>query len=232
MALPVLDNERRLVGVITADDAMAALEQEASEDIYKSAGIISPSEQQPAKSDRLVRGPVWHAWWVRIPFLLITLVGGMLAGAVIGVYEEALEAVVSLALFIPVVMNMGGNSGAQSTAIFIRGHVLGQINPRQFVGHLLREAVVGLGMGSILGVLAGLIAGIWQGMMEIGLVVGLSLACTMTLAATLGFLIPFVLVKIGADPAAGSDPLITTIKDITSLLIYFFFANLFMSQLL
>ena len=232
MALPVLNRERRLVGVITVDDAIATLEEEASEDIYKGAGILSQGDQQPARSDLLVRGPVWHAWWVRIPFLLITLVGGMLAGAVIGIYEEALESAVVLALFIPVVMNLGGNSGAQSTAIFIRGQVLGQINPQHFLGHLLREAAVGLGMGIILGALAGLIAGIWQGMIEIGLVVGLSLACTMTLAATLGFLIPYTLVKLGADPAAGSDPLITTIKDITSLLIYFFFANLFMSQLL
>ncbi len=230
-ALPVLDAQSRLVGVITADDAMATLEEEATEDIYKSAGILAGGEGQAAKSDLLVRGPVWRVWAVRIPFLMIMLVGGLLAGAIVGAYEASLEAVVALAFFIPVVMNLGGSAGVQSTAIFIRGHALGQIDTREFYSHLLREMLVGLGMGAILGVLAGLVAFLWQGVAEIGLAVGLSLACTMTVAASLGFLIPFLLVKLGLDPAAGSSPFITTLKDISGLLIYFAFATLFLGHL-
>jgi magnesium transporter len=226
MALPVLDDRQRLVGVITADDAMAALEEETTEDIYRSAGIYAGGEPNTSKSALLVEGPVWHAWAQRVPFLLISMVGGMLAGGVMGLFEEALEVVVALAFFVPVVMDMGGNAGVQSAAIFIRGQVLGHVDTTQFVKHFLREISVGIGMGVILGLLAGVIAGLWQGMPEIGLVVGLSLICTMTLATSLGYLIPFILMKLGADPAVGSDPIITTIKDITGLFIYFTIASL------
>jgi magnesium transporter len=132
MALPVLDDRQRLVGVITADDAMAALEEETTEDIYRSAGIYAGGEPNTSKSALLVEGPVWHAWAQRVPFLLISMVGGMLAGGVMGLFEEALEVVVALAFFVPVVMDMGGNAGVQSAAIFIRGQVL---------GHAVRQAL-------------------------------------------------------------------------------------------
>jgi magnesium transporter len=232
MALPVLDRAGRLLGVITADDAMAVLEEESTEDIYKSAGILGSGGEQAAKSQMLVRGPIWRAWRVRVPFLLITLVGSLAAGAVIGVFEESLEAVVALAFFIPVVMDMGGNSGAQSTSIFIRGQVLGQIDTKEFGKHLLRELGVGLGMGLMIGILAGFIAYLWQGIPELGLVVGLSLAFTMALGASMGFLVPYILISMKVDAAAGSEPFITTIKDITGLLIYFGFAALFMHHLM
>jgi len=232
MALPVVDTAGRLVGVMSADDAMAALEEEASEDIYLASGIVSLRGQEAARSDLLVRGPIWRTWRVRAPFLLLTMLGGLVAGLVIHSYEEALEAVIVLAMFIPVVMTMGGNAGAQSTEIFIRGHALGQIETRRFLRYLLRELVIGLGMGIVLGALAGIIAGIWQGMPELGLVVELSLVCTMGLAASLGFLIPYGLVKLGADPAAGASPFITTIIDMTGVLVYFLLAIEFLGHLL
>ncbi len=232
MALPVLDALGRLIGIITADDAMTALEEEASEDLYKAAGILSLEGTEAVRSDLLVRGPLWHTWKVRIPILIITLFGGLMAGAVIGIYEEAIEAITALAFFIPVVMDMGGSSGVQSTAVFIRGHALGQIDMQHFRTHLVRELAVGIGMGMVLGTLAGLIATLWQGLPRLGLVVGLSMAFTMTLAVTLGFLIPFTLLKLGVDPAAGSDPLITMIKDLTGLFIYFFFAVQFLGALM
>ncbi|HDQ35030.1 MAG TPA: magnesium transporter, partial [Chloroflexi bacterium] len=154
-------------------------------------------------------------------FLLITLVGGLLAGTVIGVFEETLHGIPMLAIFIPVVMDMGGNAGTQSTTIFARALALGHINMRHFGAHLLREMGVGVTMGVAVGLLAGLIGAIWQGVPALGLVIGLSLTLTLTLATTLGFLIPYLLTRVGLDPAAGADPIITTIKDITGLLIYF-----------
>ncbi len=233
MALPVLDYQGRPIGIITADDAMTALEEEASEDLYKAAGILTLEGIEAARSDLLVRGPLLHTWWVRIPILIVGMFGGLLAGAVIGIYEEALEAVTMLAFFIPVVMDMGGSAGVQSTAVFIRGHALGQIDTEQrFIRHFVREMLVGVSMGVMLGGLAGLIAALWQGSPELGLVVGLSLASTMTLAVGLGFLIPYTLLKLGMDPAAGSDPLITMIKDLTGLFIYFFFAIQFLGALM
>jgi magnesium transporter len=232
LALPVIDALGRLLGVITVDDAIAALEEEATEDIYKSAGILSTRDNQSVKSDLMVRGPIWRSWMVRIPFLLVTMIGGILAGGVIGVFEDALEAVVVLAFFIPIVMGMGGNSGTQSVGIFIRAYVLGQIDTKDFGKHLLREVGVGLGLGVLLGLIAGGAATLWQGNPVIGLVVGLSLACTVTLATSLGFLVPLLMNKLNIDPAVASEPIITTINDFTGMLIYFLFASLFMSSLM
>jgi magnesium transporter len=231
LALPVLDESGRLLGVITVDDAISALEEEATEDIYQSAGILSTKDNQSVKSDLMVRGPIWRSWLVRVPFLLLTMIGGLLAGGVIGVFEEALETVVVLAFFIPIVMGMGGNSGTQSVGIFIRGYVLGQINPKDFRKHLLREMGVGLGLGLILGLVAGSAAALWQRDFNIGLVVGLSLVCTITVATALGFLVPLVINKLGIDPAVASEPVITTINDFTGMLIYFLFATLFITTL-
>ena len=232
MAVPVLDDRARLVGVITADDAIAAQEEEVSEDFYGFAGIISAGGEEAARSDLLVRGPVWRAWKVRVPFLVITLLGSMLAGTVIGAYEHALESVIILAMFIPVVMTMGGNAGSQSTEIFIRGHALGQIETGRFARHLLREIIVGIGMGIIMGIVAGIIAAVWQGLPRLGLTVGISMVGTMTVAASMGFIVPFILLKLGFDPAAGAIPFITTMIDIIGLLVYFVLATSLLGYML
>jgi magnesium transporter len=232
LALPVVDDQGRILGVITADDAMEVLEEETIEDIYKRAGILSAKIQQAPKSDLLVRGPIWLVWAVRLPFLLITVAGGILAGAVIEIFTGLIEAVVILAIFIPIVMDMGGNAGLQSTSIFIRGYVLGHIDPDAIGRHILREMTIGLGMGVLLGLIVGAFAWLWQGIPAMGLVVGISLTLTIIIATFLGFLIPFSLTKMGIDPAAGSGPLITTIKDITGLFIYFGIASLLLERLL
>ncbi len=163
---------------------------------------------------------------------MVTLIGGILAGMVIGRYEEFLASVTALAFFIPVIMDMGGNVGTQSSTIFTRGLVLGQISIRRFFRHLGREVFYGLGMGLLLGALGGLGAYFWQGNLALGLVVGISLALTITVAAGLGFLIPYLLVRLGLDQAAGADPIITTIKDITGLMIYFTMVSLFLSPIM
>lgn len=231
MALPVVDHQNRILGVITADDAMAVLEEETTEDIYKRAGILSAKVKQPPKSDLLVRGPIWMVWAVRVPFLLITIVGGLLAGTVIELFSDILNTIVILSVFIPIIMGMGGNAGLQSTSIFIRGYVLGQIDATYIGKHILRELGIGLGMGLVLGLMMGLFAVLWHGDYLVGLVVGLSLTMTVIIATFLGFIIPFSLTKLGIDPAAGSGPLITTLKDITGLFIYFGFATLLLSGL-
>ncbi|HQE98704.1 MAG TPA: magnesium transporter [Anaerolineae bacterium] len=220
LSLAVVDQGQRLVGVITVDDAMEIMEEEVTEDIFDKAAVVAIGSHD-SSSYRLVNGKLWDIWPMRLPFLLIALVGGLLAGAVIGVFEDTLHGIPMLAMFIPVVMDMGGNAGTQSTTIFARALALGHINMRHFGAHLLREIGVGVTMGAAVGVLAGLIGAIWQGMPALGWVIGLALTATLTLATTLGFLIPYLLTRIGLDPAAGADPIITTIKDITGLLIYF-----------
>ncbi len=232
LALPVVDSEDRLVGIVTVDDAMDILGEETTEDMFKKAGIgpmLYKSEE--LRSSRLISGPWLNAWKVRLPFLLITLAGGLLAGAVINAFEETLEAVVVLAVFIPVVMDMGGNVGTQSSTIFARAFVLGQINMKRFTRHFFREVGIGACMGLFLGLAALFVAFLWKGIPEIGYTVGLALFFTITLATALGFLIPYILIRMGLDQAAGSDPIITTIKDISGLAIYFFLAHLFMGHL-
>jgi len=229
IAVPVVDREHRLVGIVTFDDAMDILDQETTEDMFQKAGLIPVARRESDRSERLVSGPIFHSWKVRLPFLLITMIGGLLAGAVIDTFEASLEAVTALAIFIPVIMDMGGNIGTQSSTIFTRALVLGQIDMRRFTRHLGREVLVGSTMGLILGLLVMLVATLWQGIPQLGYAVGLALFFTLTLATGLGFLVPYVLVKLGFDQAAGSDPFITTIKDISALLIYFILANQFLS---
>ena len=231
IAVPVVDSENRLVGVITIDDAMDVIEEETTADIFDKAGLIEFSRVETGRSTRLIKGNLWEVWRVRIPFLLITLAGGLLAGLLIESFEDTLEAITAVAFFIPVVMDMGGNVGTQSSTIFTRALVLGHINMKSFFKHWIREVGIGFSMGIVLGILAGLIAALWQGNVVFGLVVGVSLVLTITLATSLGFLVPYILVKLGFDQAAGSDPFITTIKDITGLFIYFFLVMTFMEYI-
>ncbi len=232
LAVPVVDRENRLVGIITIDDAMDILDEETTADIFDKAGLASLAGLESGRSQRLVSGSLGLVLKVRLPFLVITLIGGLLAGFVIETYEETLEAVTALAFFIPVIMDMGGNVGTQSSTIFTRAFVLGHINMKRFFKHWLREVGIGASIGVIMGSVAGIIASMWQQNPDLGVTVGMALGLTVTLATGLGFLVPFVLVRLGFDQAAGSDPFITTIKDIASLMIYFFLVTVFMGHLI
>lgn len=228
IALPVVDLEERLVGVVTVDDAIDILEEEATDSAFDKVGFLELNKKESDRSKTLIKGSMFQVWRVRIPFLIITLLGGMLAGGLIAFFEESLEAVAAVAFFIPVIMDMGGNVGTQSSTIFTRALVLGQIDFRRFLKYWIREILLGLSMGIILGAAGGLVAYLWQGFSVLGLVVGIALCLTITLATALGFLIPYVLVKLGFDQAAGADPMITTIKDITGLAIYFLLVSTFL----
>jgi len=232
LAIPVVDMEHLLVGIVTVDDAIDILEEEATEDIFDNAGLIGVTENESSRSELLIDGSLWKIWRVRLPFLFITLIAGMLAGLVIEGFEEILESITAVAIFIPIIMDMGGNVGTQSSTVFARGVVLGHIDIKNFAKHFLKEVGVGLSLGIIVGVISGTIASLWTGLPMLGLAVGLALVTTMTLAALLGFLVPFVLIKLNVDQAAGSAPIITSIKDIAGLLIYFGSIALFMSHLI
>lgn len=230
LELPVLDSEGRLVGVLTATDALDILQEEVTEDMYNKAGLLDLTRRESDRSFKLIHGSFWHVLKVRVPFLLITLAGGMLAGWVIDAFEGVLAAVVATAVFIPVIMDMGGNVGTQSSTIFTRGMVLGHIDMKRFLKQWLRESSHGLGMGIILGTGGGLIAHVWQGVPGLGMAVGISLAIVITLGVALGFMVPFVLLKLGFDQAAGADPIITTVKDMTGLVVYFFLVRMLLPE--
>jgi len=228
LAIPVVDKEDRLVGIVTIDDAVDILEEEATEDIFDHAGLADITGSESGRSDALINGTLWRIWRVRLPFLLITLAAGFLAGLIIDGFQEALEAIAAVAVFIPLIMDMGGNVGTQSSTVFVRGVVLGHIDVGRFLGHLLKEVGIGFSMGALIGAAAGAIAAVWQGMPMLGLAVGLALVVTMTLAALLGFVVPYVLIKFNVDQAAGSAPIITSIKDVAGLIIYFVCVTVFL----
>ena len=232
LAIPVVDNEGLLVGIVTIDDAVDILEDEATEDIFYQAGLGGVKNLEADRSEVLVSGSYWKIWKVRLPFLLITLGAGLLAGLVVAGFEEALESIAVVAIFIPLIMDMGGNVGTQSSTVFARGVVLGHINIKKFLKHILKEAGIGLSMGVMIGAAGGAIAAIWQGMPMLGFAVGLAVMFTMTLASFLGFLIPYVLIKLNVDQAAGSAPIITSIKDVSGLIIYFLLVIAFMGNMI
>ena len=232
IAIPVVDKEKRLVGIVTVDDAIDVLEQETTEDIFNAAGLADVASVEADRSTVLINGSLWQIWKVRLPFLAITLVAGMLAGLVIDEFEQTLESVAAVAIFIPLIMDMGGNVGTQSSTVFVRGLSLGHIDLNTFVKHFLKETGIGLSLGVVVGIVSGIVASVWQGIPLLGVAVGISLVFAMTLAAALGFLIPFILLKLNIDQAAGSAPIITSIKDIAGLFIYFVSVNVFLGYLL
>ncbi|WP_444989204.1 magnesium transporter [Halomonas mongoliensis] len=229
--LPVLTDSGVMRGVLRFDTAMDILDQEVSEDIYWKAGVGDVTHHLDAiRSEKLTSGSIGYPVKVRVMFLMVTLAGGMMVGGVIDHFEGVLESLVALAIFIPLVMDMGGNVGTQSTTIFARGLALGHIDLNRFFrNHLLREVRVGLVMGVLLATLSGIIAWAWQGAPNgipmLGVVVGVSLFVSVVTASVLGFLLPYVMLKIGVDHAPGADPFITTIKDFTGLAVYFLMAS-------
>jgi len=228
LAIPVVDSEGRMVGIVTIDDAIDILEDEATEDIFNHAGLSGIAGSENDRSELLVYGSLWKIWRVRLPILMITLLFSFVSGFIIDTFEEALMAVTAVAVFIPLIMGMGGDVGMQSSTIFARGLVLGHIEMKTFFKRLLKETSVGLTMGIIVGIVTGIIASVWQGMPKLGLALGVALVTTMTVASFLGFMVPYVLMKLKMDQAAGSAPFITSIKDIAGLLIYFLTINAFL----
>ncbi|MDR2570363.1 MAG: magnesium transporter [Oscillospiraceae bacterium] len=232
LAIPVVDKENRLVGIITVDDAIDILEDEATDDILDAAGFADIAIKEADRSWILTKGNLWKNWAIRLPFLLIALAGGLIAGVIIEGFEEMLESVVVVAFFIPVILDMGGSVGSQSTTVFARGVVLGHISIKNFLRPFLKEVAVGLSIGVILGVIAAIVILIWQSLPMLALTVGLALALTIGLASALGFLTPYIIIKLKGDQAAGSAPIITTVKDITGLFIYFVLVALLMKSYL
>lgn len=226
LAIPVVDDQQRLLGIITVDDILDVVEEEATEDIYR---LVGTSEVQGVD---LVEASVIKVAQNRLPWLIISLLGGLLSGSIIGIFEHTLQSVVLLAVFIPVIMDMGGNVGTQSSTVFVRGIATGEIEPHEIWRYLFKEIRVGITMGLVCGLLIALAAFIWQGIPILGIVVGLSMFITVTFAALIGTLIPLVFNRMGMDPALTAGPFVTTIKDVTGLLIYFWIANLFMERLI
>lgn len=226
LAVPVIDEKESLRGIITVDDILDVIEEEATEDIYRLAGTSE------VRGVELINASVLNVSRKRLPWLIVSLMGGFFSGSVIGVFEETLQAVVILAIFIPVIMDMGGNVGSQSSTVFVRGLATGEIEADEVWRYFFREARIGLTMGIVCGLIIGVSAFFWQQLPYLGVIVAVTMFSTVTLAAIIGTLIPLFFWKMGADPAISAGPFVTTIKDVTGLLIYFYIATIFIDQLL
>jgi len=217
VALPVLDGEQRLVGVLTVDDAMEIIEEEETEDAARAGGA------EPLAVPYLDAGPLTIAR-SRALWLLLLVAAAVLTVNVLQVFESTLEQVVTLAIFIPLLIGTGGNSGAQAATVVVRAMALGEVRIADLPRILRREIVVGLLLGTMLGSLALPIVGFiftW----DLGLVVALTLLAICSWASFAGGLLPVLARHVGIDPAVVSAPLITTLVDATGLIIYFMVAR-------
>lgn len=217
LALPVVDNETRLVGILTVDDALRILESAESEDQARLSGT------EPLRRPYLT-APVMNLVRSRVVWLLVLAVGATLTVQVLEVFENTLSEVVTLALFVPLLIGTGGNTGNQAATTVTRALALGDIGPADLGKVLFREVRVGLALGLLLGGLAYVVTALIYGH-QIGTVIGLTLVSLCTMAATAGGVMPLVARAIRVDPAVFSNPFISTFVDATGLLIYFSIAK-------
>ena len=227
LALPVVDGENRMVGIVTFDDAMDVLIEEATEDMERMSGML-PSEKPYLKSSPL------DLFKNRFPWLTLLMVSSTFTGLIITSFEDALASVVALTAFIPMLMGTGGNSGSQSSVTVIRSLSLGELKFRDIGSVLLKELSTSLMCGIALGIVC--FGKIWlidhllfanpDITLMVDLVVSLALVLTVVIAKIVGGLLPLAAKALGADPAVMASPFITTIVDAVSLLVYFMFAKM------
>ena len=219
LIVPVVDHERRLVGIVTVDDVLDVIEKEATEDIEKMAAIV-PTEKPYMKNS------VFELWKARIPWLLLLMISATFTGMIITGFEAALEAYVALTAFIPMLMDTAGNSGSQSSVTIIRGMSLNEIAFRDLFKVLWKEMQVAVLCGVTLAAANFVKLMLFDRVsVPVALVVCLTLVVTVFAAKTVGCLLPMLSKRLGFDPAVMSSPFITTIVDAISLLIYFQFAT-------
>lgn len=220
MAIPVVDTEDRLVGIVTVDDAMDVIQEEATEDIQKMAAI-SPSDKPHLKMS------IFETWRKRVPWLLFLTISATFTSKIISAYEGALASVVILTSFIPMLMDTGGNSGSQSATTVIRGISLGEIQIRDVPKLLLKEFGVSILCGISLSAITFLkLLLIDRVALSIAIVVCITVMIVVLVANFVGALLPMLAKRIGFDPAVMASPMITTIVDAVALLIYFTTAKL------
>jgi magnesium transporter len=211
VAIPVVGDDHRLVGRITHDDIIDVIEEEADEDISLMAGVIDQeiTEESTLKISR-----------ARLPWLILGLLAGIIAAAVINQFEASLERVLALSFFFPVIMAMGGSTGTQAATIVVRGLATGDISLMNIGKRLWMEMRVAIVNALVCGMLLGLIVGTWVSDYALGSVVGLALVLIIVNAGVIGSAVPMALKKLNIDPALATGPFVTTSNDILSLLIY------------
>ena len=223
IAVPVVDKENHMVGIVTVDDIIDVVIQEANEDIEKFSASGRAIDFNTPALTAAVR---------RLPWLVLLLFIGLITGSVVSIFEDTLQTIVALAFFMPLIAGMTGNTGTQSLAIVVRGLIAHELDFKSAMRLIWREFNVGITIGVCCGLLVFTAAYIWKEDMMLSLVVSLSLFFTLIIGTLTGTVIPIVLYKLKVDPAVASGPLITTLNDIFSLFIYFGVATFFLSHML
>ncbi len=223
IAVPVVDEEQHLVGIVTVDDILDVVIQEANEDIGRLSATGAAIDFDTTS---------WQAALRRLPWLILLLFIGIVSGKIISGFEETLQKVVALAFFMPMIAGMTGNTGTQSLAVVVRGLVSNELERGTVMRLIRRELGVGLIIGIVCGILIFFIAYFWRQSLVLALVVGSSLLITLIIGTLAGTIIPLTLYWLKVDPAVASGPLITTLNDIFSLTVYFGTASLFISHLI
>jgi len=230
IALPVVDNSGILIGIVTVDDVLDVAEEEATEDIQKLGGVEALEEPYSTM-------PFFLMIKKRASVLTLLFVGEMLTATAMGFFENEIAKAVVLALFVPLIISSGGNSGSQASTLVIRAMALGEISLSDWWRIMKREILSGLTLGSILAVIGFLRISLWENFSHIygahwvliGLTVSFSLIGVVMWGTISGSMLPFFLRKIGLDPAASSAPFVATLVDVTGLVIYFSVAILLLS---
>lgn len=218
LAIPVIDSGGVLLGIVTVDDVVDVIREEATEDFLQMAGIGRDREILTKSTFENVK--------LRLPWLFASWIGGTFAVYIIGLFETVLQSIIALAAFIPVIVGMGGNVGTQSSTIIVRGFATGRVQLMQVGKVIWKEMRVGLVLGIFYGILLGAVASLKfiDAPPGLGLVVGLAICASMVIATSIGTLVPIVLRKLDVDPAVASGPFVTTSIDVLGILVYFLIA--------
>ena len=221
-AVPVVDPERRMLGVVRTDDLLTDMQEEASEDILKMFG---------AGGDEHAFSPIRFSLGKRLPWLHVNLLTAFLAASVVGVFEDLIARITVLAVFLPVVAGQGGNAGAQSLAVVMRGLVMREIPRDRVKALLMKETAIGALSGAIIGIVTAAIAWAWNGNPMLGVVIGLAMVTNLIAAGFAGAAIPVAMKGLGFDPSQSSSIILTTVTDVVGFFSYLGFALLFQGWL-
>lgn len=223
-SLPVVDSDGILLGLVTFDDVMDVAEEEATEDFHRTAAVtpLKASYRESSIKDLVSK---------RIGWLIALVFVSLLSSGVIAIYEETLQTVIALTVFIPLLLGSGGNAGAQASTLMVRAIATNDVDISEWMRVFLRELMVGLLLGVCMGILSSIFGSI-RGGFEIGLIVGLTMLAVILAANLIGVMLPFILTKMRLDPAVASNPLITSITDVLGLLIYFAVATMVLGKVL
>ena len=220
---PVVDHENRLLGIVKAEQLIAGVQEEATEDIQKMFG---------AGGNEKAFSPIKFSLSTRLPWLYVNLVTAFLAAAVVAAFEDIIAKITVLAVYLPVVAGQGGNAGAQSLAVVMRGLVMREIPPQKVRKLIFKETFVGLVNGVAIGIVTGLAAWLWQGNPVLGLVVALGMLVNLTVAGLSGAIIPISMKAMHLDPAQCSNIILTTITDVMGFFAFLGFAVIFQDYLM